>query len=124
MLRLVHPAPEGQGTDPPKRRRGPAPALSITPEERRHLRTAVKNTARAYGGMAVLVTATGLPLNTLRSIAYGQGTGSVALARVIAKVAGVSIEAVLSGTLSAAGRCSTCGHRVGDGRLAAAGGGQ
>ena len=110
-LRLVH--PQGQAPAVPRRARHPSPALSLTPDERRFLRVAIKNTAHAYGGMAVLATVTGLPLNTLRAAAYSSGKGSVALARLVARAGGMSLDAVLTGALSAAGRCATCGARIG-----------
>jgi len=51
--------------------------------------------------------------------------GSAGLALRAAKLAGISVESMLGGALSAAGRCATCGHRAGAGRVAlAAGGGQ
>lgn len=120
-LRLVH--PQGQAPAKSRRGRGPAASLSLTPDERRFLRVAIKNTARAYGGMAVLATVTGLPVASLRGFAYGVGSGSVALARLIARAGGVSIESILTGALNAAGRCPTCGHRAGDGRTVLAAGG-
>ena len=124
MLRIVHPAPAGQGADPPGRRKGRRrPALFLTNEEVRHVRIALKNAARAYGGTDVLAMVMGLPKGTLYQATKPRHRPSGILAIRLAKAAGVSIEAVLSGTLSAAGRCETCGHRIGDGRLARAAGG-
>ncbi|MFS8068002.1 MAG: hypothetical protein ACMG6S_16735 [Byssovorax sp.] len=40
----------------------------------------------------------------------------------MARTAGMSVEAVLSGALSPAGRCETCGSRIGNGVARAAGG--
>lgn len=119
MLMLVHPAREGQGTDPPAhRRRGPSPVLSLTIEESRHLRVAIVNTARSYGSHPCLAAAMGVPVSTL----YNRKRHGAALALRLAAAAGISVEAVLGGKLSAAGRCATCGHRAGDGRLLTAGG--
>ena len=125
MLRLVHPAPQGQGLRTPKgRRSGPSPALLLSDEEVRHVRAAVRNTARAYGGIAVLAGAMGVPPDTISGVLTSRkhrasGTFTIRLARA----AGTSVEALLGGTLSAAGRCATCGHRAGDGRVALAAGG-
>ncbi len=47
MLRLVHPPQEGQGSRSSGRRR--SPCASLTPDEKRHLRTALHNLRRAYG---------------------------------------------------------------------------
>lgn len=59
MLRLV-PPPRAEGQDPPARRRGQAPALSLTDEETRALRVSARNIARSYGGMAGLARALGV----------------------------------------------------------------
>jgi hypothetical protein len=123
MLRLVHPALGGQGTDPPVRRKGTrSPALSLTHEEVRHVRAALKNTARAYGGNEVLAAVLGITRNALNVAAGNRarllsGTFAIRLARA----AGVAVEAILTGALTAAGRCPTCGHRAGDGRIVAGG---
>jgi hypothetical protein len=119
MLRLVHPAPEGQPTDPPARRRGhKAPALFIADEEARHLRATIKNTGRAYGSVACLAAAIGVKPGVLSS----KRRPSAALALAVARAAGMTVEAVLGGKLSAAGRCAACGSRVGDRPVTAAGG--
>ena len=59
-----------------------------------------------------------VPVDTL----YNRKRHGAALALLVARAAGMSVEAVIGGKLSAAGRCATCGHRAGDGRLLAAGG--
>ncbi|MFT3775240.1 MAG: transcriptional regulator [Minicystis sp.] len=116
MLRLVHPAREGQ--DPPARRKGAhSPALSLTADEARHVRAALQNARRAFGTWGCLAAAIGCAVGTLK-----QSRPGLALAVRVAQAAGVSVEAMLSGALTAAGRCPTCGHRAGDGRIAAAGG--
>lgn len=112
MLRLVHPPPPaGQGTDPPKRRKGfPSPALSLTAEESRHLGATIKNAGRAYGSLGCLASVVGVPVTTLRKTRRH----GAALALRIARACGMSVEAVLGGKLSTMGRCPTCGSRVGD----------
>ena len=123
MLRLVHPATEGQDP-PPRRRKGHKPAaLSLTADEARHTRAALKNAARAFGGFDVLATVMGVPVETLYGANVASRPISGTFAIRIAHAAGVSVEAMLSGALNAAGRCSTCGHRAGDGRLVTAAGG-
>lgn len=118
MLRLVHPASSGQGADPPKRRKGSRSlALSLTADEARHLRAAIKNTARAYGGLAVLAAVIGCTVGALK-----QRRPGLAIGVRVAQAAGVSVETILRGALTAVGRCPTCGHRAGDGRIATAGG--
>ncbi len=116
MLRLVPPPSEGKGSRTPKRRR--REVHSLTHDEKRHLRAALQNLRRAYGTWACLAEVMGVSRNALVS----NYEGSPGLALRAARAGGMSVEAVLSGTLSAAGRCEACGHRIGDGRLAAAGG--
>jgi len=106
MLRLVHPAPQGKGTRPPKGSR--APSLSPTPEERKRIKAAVRNIARAYGGYAVLVAVTELNRKTLEK---SDRSASFALAIVVARAAGIPVETILSGVVSEAGRCAVCGRK-------------
>jgi hypothetical protein len=123
MLMLVYPAREGQATDPPAgRRKGhKAGALSLTAEENRHTRAALKKAAWAYGGHDVLALVMGVPVDTLYKAGNPRRILSGTFAIRLARAAGVAVEALLSGTFTAAGRCPTCGHRAGDGRVAAAG---
>ncbi len=117
MLILVHPAPKGQ--DPPAaRRKGRhAPALSLTPDEVRHLRATLRGLARTFGSWAKLAKAMGVNLGTLTDAATApryRPSGTLAIRA--ARVGGMTVEAVLSGTLADAGRCQTCGARVGGDR--------
>lgn len=122
MLRLVHPRPEGQGTRP-SRRRGPSPTLSLTPEEKRHLRATLKNLRAAYGSWACLAEVMGMSSESLKNAAHSPRAGSPGVALRAAQAAGMSVEAVLghAGTLTAAGRCTACGSRVGDRPMRAGG---
>ncbi len=118
MLRLVHPAREGQ--DLPMRRKGHKPAaLTLTPEETRHVRAAIRNAARACGGRDVLATALNVPRKTVYEFCKSSRTISGTFAIRLARVMGVSVESILSGTVTDASRCATCGHRPGTGRLTA-----
>lgn len=119
MLRIVHPAREGQPTDPPVRRKGARAAVySLTPDESRHLRASIQNAARAYGGVDCLAAAMGVPRGTLYQAnrQTNRRRASVALALLVARAAGMSLEAVISGKLSPAGQCKACGARAGAGR--------
>ena len=122
MLILVHPRPEGQGTDAPKGRRPrPSPALLLSDEEVRYVRAAVRNTARAYGGIAVLAEVMGVPPDTISGVlARRKHRASGTFAIRLARAAGTSVEAILTGAISEATRCNTCGHRVGNGIARAA----
>ena len=114
MLRIVHPAPAGQGTDPPavtkKKKRHKIPPITL--EEAGRLRSAVRNLYVQFGSSwsciaAVLdVSAAGL-----QDIARGRNRGSAAVALRVARVSGISVEALLLG-LADAGKCSTCGQKM------------
>jgi hypothetical protein len=87
MLRIVHPAPKGQGTRPSKGRR--SAALLLTAEEARHLRTATRNAARAYGGVEALAAVTGISIKTLYNVTAEKGRRPcAAVALRVAKAAG------------------------------------
>lgn len=120
MLRLVHPPPKGQGSGPTRARRTSA-ALLLTPTERQHLGAALQNLRRAFGTWACLADAMGVPVVTLKSHGGGKRAG-VGLALRTARVAGVPVESILSGSITLAGCCPTCGARPATGRLAAGGG--
>jgi hypothetical protein len=114
MLRIVHPPAEGgQVTRPPKGRR--SAALSLTAEEVRHLRAATRNAVRAYGSASALAAVVGVPAHTIHTVTAAKGPRpSGTLAIRIAKAAGMSVEAIIGPALNEAGRCTSCGARVGD----------
>ncbi|MDC0747791.1 hypothetical protein [Polyangium mundeleinium] len=108
MLRLVHPAPRGQGTRPPSGRK--SPALLPTSEERRRIRATIRNIARAYGGVDVLAAVVGIHRATL--IRAGQ-QASYAVAVLVARAGGIPVEQVLTGRPHVAGACALCGRKGG-----------
>lgn len=117
MLRLVHPAEDGQ--DPRRRKGRRASSLSLTADEVRHLKITIRNTARAYGGFPVLAGILGMAPKVLANAAHDKRRHlSPALALAVARAAGMSVEAVLSGALGEAGRCKACGARAGGERRA------
>ncbi len=111
-LRLV-PAP-GQGADPSaapkKKKRHAIPPL--TPEESGRLRSAIRNLYKQFGSswscLAAVLDVSG---SALKCIASGRHRGSAGVALRVARVAGISVEALLSG-LADAGKCSTCGQKM------------
>lgn len=114
MLRLVRSQNDGQ--DPPTHRSGTKPAaLTLTREEQRHTRAALRNAARAYGGVDVLAVVLELPRLTLYGFCKEKRTIPGTFAIRLARAAGVSVEAVLTGAPVMAGRCPACGHRPGMG---------
>ena len=108
MLTLVHPAPAGNGTDPPRRRRGGtrSPCLSLTVEEATHFRAALRNVARLYFKLA---GALGVPVKTLAQALCRKSPPSAALVLRVARLAKVPVESLLYPTLADASRCPTCG---------------
>lgn len=84
----------------------------------RHFRIALRNIARAYGGFPVLASVAGVSVTTLRAAVKPRRRPSPALALRVARAAGMHVEALLSGQLSAAGRCDACGSRIAAGRVA------
>jgi DNA-binding phage protein len=114
MLRLVHPAREGQ--DPPARRKGArSPALALSPSEATAFRAALRNVARAYGGFPCLAAVVGVPVETLYAATGRRGSPSPALVLRVARAAGMHAEALLSPVLSEVGRCNACGARAAGG---------
>ena len=111
-LRLVHPAPEVQTPRPPKGRR--SATMSLSAEEAQHFRAALRNIARAYGGHAVLAAVVGVRVQSLHQALKKGRLPSAILALRVAQAAGMHLETLLTGQLTAAGRCKSCGSRVGD----------
>jgi len=90
LLRIVG---QGQGTDPPKRRKGiPSPSLSLTHDEARAVRAAARNIARSrYGTLRKLAAALGVtPISLTR-----KQLPSAGLAVALARISGMSVDAVL-----------------------------
>lgn len=111
MLRLVKTSTKDQGGGPPRRRR--SSGLSLTPDEARHLRVALRNIRWAYGSWACVSEVMGVEMETLTKFVSRKSHGSPGIALRAAQAAGMHVEALLSGTLTAVGRCPTCGCRVG-----------
>lgn len=112
-LRLV--PPPGQGTDPPaivkkKKKRHKIPPLTL--EEAGRLRSAVRNLYVQFGSswscLAAVLDVSG---GGLQDIARGRNRGSASVALRVARVSGISVEALLSGLVDA-GKCSTCGQKM------------
>jgi len=105
MLRLVHPG-EG-GNLPSSRRHRPAFALSLTDTEARHVRVAIRNVARTFGSLRKLAAAIGARPNTFSK----KHRPSAGLALAVARVAGISLDGMLRGTVQLADRCPACGAK-------------
>jgi hypothetical protein len=93
MLRLVHPAPAGNdGPRPPRRRGTRASSLSLTEDEARHVRAAIRGAARTYGSLAALARVIGVwsEVLTKKSVPHP------GLVFAVARIAGLSVDAMLS----------------------------
>lgn len=100
MLRLLRPDTPGQGPATPKRRKWTrADAFMFTAEEVRHIRAALSNAARAYGGVDVLATVMGVRAEVLYAAKRRRPSGILAIR--LAAAAGITVEAMLSGRLAA-----------------------
>lgn len=117
MLRLVHPAPPDQALIRPKRSGSKPAALYLTAEEQRHVRAALQNAIRAHGSFNALALALGMPRETLYGLSARRRSIQGTFAIRLAKVAGVSVESILTGAITEVNTCPTCGHRPGAGRL-------
>jgi hypothetical protein len=111
-LRLVKP-PGQEPPRPPGRR---SPALMLSTDEVRRVRASIRNTAHAYGGLDVLASILGLPAKSLYNVAGSRAhmpSGTFAIR--LAKAAGVSVESILTGAITEAGKCKACGRRLASG---------
>lgn len=109
MLRLVHPAPQGQEIRAPKR---PLFRRTLTAEESKHVRAAMKNLCRFYGGWAPIAELTGFAKNTLKHSAHNPRERiSAGMALAIAELTRIPVEHLLSGRPREIGVCPTCGRK-------------
>ncbi len=106
MLRLVHPATKGQGTDPSKRR--PA-ATPLTDVEQMRLRAALRNLRALYGSWACLADAMGVRRGSLENVAHGVKPVSAGMALRAARAAGKPLDRLIGEPVSA-DRCPHCGR--------------
>ncbi|MRG92544.1 hypothetical protein [Polyangium spumosum] len=74
------------------------------------MRAAERNIARAYGGRTVLASVMGVSKDALNNIVRGS---SYAVAVLLARAGGITVEQVLSGRPHVAGACSLCGRKGG-----------
>jgi len=107
MLRIVRPNDGGQQTRPS---RGKKPCFSLTPEESSRLRVVLNNLHRFYRTWDELARAMGVCREAVTRVASGRHPGSPALLLRAARVSGLPLERILSGTLTIAGRCPVCGR--------------
>lgn len=106
MLRLVHPAPKGQENTRPKFVR--SDVFTPTKAEQDRIRATIRNLSRAYGGRDVLASVMKVPAHTLHNM---KRTKTFALAVLLARAAGITVEQILTGKPHEAGSCALCGRK-------------
>ena len=99
MPRLLRLVGQAQGTDPPARRpRSPAPSLSLTSDEARHVRASIRNIARTrFGTFAAMARALGV----VPDILTHRRPPSPGLVIALWRLTGVPVEELLTGSLAA-----------------------
>jgi DNA-binding XRE family transcriptional regulator len=102
-LRLVKP-------EPPKPRGPRHNGLVFSEDEQVRLRTALANVRRAYGGRRKLAAAMAVGENTIACAEKGRCGFSAALAVRLARLTGLSLDAILRPGLYVVGPCPTCGQ--------------
>ena len=106
-MKLVHPAPMGQGIRLPKGRR--SPALRLTDVEAMRLRAALRNLKALHGGWKPLAEVMRVKPTLLHHINGGRKHPSPAVALLAARAARSTVERILEGGVVAADRCPHCG---------------
>ncbi|KYF69309.1 hypothetical protein BE15_05640 [Sorangium cellulosum] len=102
----------GQGSGASARRSyHRSPSLSLTPDETRRLRAALRGIkARLGTWRAVSEAMDGVNTRTLCRVACGAERGSPALVLLAARVAKTTVERLLSPGVVVADRCPSCGR--------------
>ncbi len=102
----------GQGSGAPARRPyHRSPSLSLTPDETRRLRAALRGIKARLGTWRDVSAAMGgVNTRTLYRVACGAERGSPALVLLAARVAGTTVERLLSPGVVDAARCAHCGR--------------
>jgi hypothetical protein len=103
---LTEPKRWARPRDPSKTRR----SSDLTPEEQANAKAALRVLRVRYGDAAKLADALSANLGTLKAALKVRGKPSAGLALRAARLAGVAVEDVLSGTWPKAGSCPNCGR--------------
>lgn len=83
----------------------------LTTQEQTHVRTALRFLRSRCGGWKPLAKTLRYKVSSLSHAVGGRRVISASLAFRVARLAGVSIDNVLSGEYPAHGTCPHCGHR-------------
>lgn len=101
--------PPGKETAPSPYRAS-RPSVSLTPSERAGLRLTLKNLRAAHGSWAALARLFGVSEGTVRKVAHGRTRGSPGLVVLAARLAGVTIDRVITPGPVEPRRCPHCGR--------------
>jgi hypothetical protein len=82
----------------------------LTPEEQKNVKAALRFLAKRHGTKRVLAAAMGAAFATVATAMEPHRAVSAGIALRAARVAGVSVEDVLSGAWPIAGSCPHCGR--------------
>lgn len=85
---------------------------SLTDDERRRLRAAVKNLRREHGGWRSASEKSGIAYDTLTGISSGRDFGSMSLAEKVAKFTGVPVRHLLEGEPLPVDTCPLCKQKM------------
>lgn len=82
----------------------------LTDEEQARVRTAIRFLGRRVGGPRTLAKALGFSPHTLRHVRKGEKNVSASMTVRIARLAAVTVDALLAGRYPPTGTCPHCGH--------------
>jgi hypothetical protein len=109
MSLYIVPPDGGNGGAPSKRRRSTRPSVTLNPDQASGLAATLKNLNRRHS-WAVLAAEMGVSKDALRYAANGHTRGSPGLAVLVARVAGLSVERVLTPGPTGTSCCPNCGR--------------
>lgn len=82
----------------------------LTADEQRNVRTALKFLHLRCGGWEAVARALGMGETTVTNTAHAHSGVSARMAFLVARLAKVGVDDVLSGRFPAVGACPYCGH--------------
>lgn len=83
---------------------------TLTATERTNARAAIRQLWRRFGSWTALAAVMGVRADTLRRLGVGDRAFAAAYALAAARVAGVHVEAILTGEWPRPGACPHCGR--------------
>lgn len=87
---------------------------TLTKQEQANVRVALRALSVSNGGIALLAARMEVSYEYLRKVLYGVAPAGVTTAIRVARMAGATIDGVLSGAYPGPGVCRHCGHAATD----------